>query len=53
MFFSRGERDHIIRDEKDYRNHLAYIYHNAIKHGYVQEPEQWKWMWIEGMERPH
>ena len=45
-------RDHIIRDRRDFDNHLQYIYNNAAKHGLVEEPEQWRWMWVEGMDQP-
>ena len=41
--------DHIIRNERDYFNHLNYIYYNAVKHGLVRYPEDWPFMWIEGM----
>jgi REP element-mobilizing transposase RayT len=44
--------DHIIRDEKDFQNHLNYIYNNAVKHHLVENPEDWKWMWIIGMKKP-
>ena len=44
--------DHIIRNERDYFNHLNYIYHNAVKHGLVGDPEDWPFMWIEGMLEP-
>jgi putative transposase len=27
--------DHIIRDERDFRNHLDYIHYNPVKHGLV------------------
>jgi hypothetical protein len=45
-------RDHIIRDERDYNNHLQYIYNNALKHGLVDNPEGYLYMWIEGMLEP-
>ncbi len=45
-------RDHVIRDENDYLNHLEYIYGNAVKHGLVGEPEQYPFMWIIGMLEP-
>ena len=33
--------EHAIRDEKDYENHLNYIYYNPVKHGYVKTPAEW------------
>lgn len=37
-------RDHLIRDERDYPNHLEYIKKQPLKH---QLPER-KWYWIMG-----
>ena len=45
----RGERgiwqrrywEHAIRDERDYRAHLAYCWFNPIKHGLVAQAEDW------------
>lgn len=34
--------DHVIRDAKDFKKHLDYIHYNPVKHGYVTEPEEWK-----------
>ncbi|MFQ5400056.1 MAG: transposase [Anaerolineae bacterium] len=36
-----GFWDHVIRDERDYKNHLDYIHHNPVKHGYVTRPEDY------------
>lgn len=33
--------DHIIRDDRDFENHLHYIHYNPVKHGYVTAPEDW------------
>ena len=33
--------DHIIRDERDYMNHVHYIHFNPVKHGYVENPCDW------------
>jgi putative transposase len=33
--------DHIIRDEKDLHQHFDYIHWNPVKHGVVQDPEDW------------
>jgi len=35
--------EHTIRDEKDYREKRTYMYNNPVKHGYVQNPELWKY----------
>ena len=35
--------DHIIRDERDFENHIYYIHHNPIKAGYVKQAEEWPW----------
>jgi putative transposase len=34
--------DHIIRDDRDFENHLCYIHFNPVKHGYVSDPRDWK-----------
>ncbi|MCB8975224.1 MAG: transposase, partial [Ardenticatenaceae bacterium] len=33
--------DHVIRDERDYLNHLHYIHYNPVKHGLVIKPEDY------------
>lgn len=33
--------DHVIRDERDYLNHLHYIHYNPVKHGLVTRPEDY------------
>ncbi|MEM9937997.1 MAG: transposase [Pseudomonadota bacterium] len=33
--------EHLIRDEKDLENHVNYIHHNPVKHGYVTNPDNW------------
>jgi putative transposase len=35
--------DHIIRDQEDMNRHLDYIHYNALKHGYVKNPFDWKY----------
>lgn len=45
----RGERgiwqrrfwEHYIRDDDDFRNHIAYCYYNPVKHGLVQSMRDW------------
>ena len=33
--------EHTIRDERDYRRHIDYIYINPIKHGWVSRVQDW------------
>ncbi len=33
--------DHVIRDERDYENHLDYIHINPVNHGYVDRAIDW------------
>ncbi len=33
--------EHCIRDERDYRNHMAYCWGNPVKHGLVEQPADW------------
>ncbi|MCX7091372.1 MAG: transposase [Legionellales bacterium] len=35
--------EHLIRNEHDLKNHIDYIHYNPVKHGYVQQPAQWKY----------
>jgi len=47
---SKGERgiwqrrfwEHVVRDEKDFENHLNYILYNPVKHGYVTKAADWR-----------
>jgi REP element-mobilizing transposase RayT len=48
--WQKSFRDHIIRDDNDFSNHLDYVFNNALKHGLVKESEEWTWMWVESME---
>jgi putative transposase len=46
---AKGERgiwqrrywEHVIRDERDLRNHIDYIHFNPVKHGWAQRPGDW------------
>ena len=46
---AKGERgiwqrrywEHLIRDERDLRNHIDYIHFNPVKHGWTQRPGDW------------
>jgi REP element-mobilizing transposase RayT len=35
-------RDHVIRNEKDFFNHLNYIYYNCVKHNICSDPEKYR-----------
>ena len=40
--WQRRFRQHMIRDEDDFRRHFDYIHYNPVKHGYVNRPHDWK-----------
>ena len=35
--------DHMIRDDRDFETHVNYIHHNPVKHGLVEDPDDWPW----------
>jgi len=35
--------EHTIRDEKDFREKLQYMYHNPVKHHHVDSAKDWKY----------
>ena len=35
--------EHTIRNEKDMLEKMQYLYHNPIKHGYVDEADRWEY----------
>ena len=41
-FWQKRFWDHVIRDDRDFENHLDYIHVNPVKHGYVQDPRNWQ-----------
>jgi len=41
--------DRIIRDQEDLNIHLNYILYNPVKHGYVDDPKDYKMVWVRGM----
>jgi putative transposase len=41
-FWQKRFWDHVIRDDRDFENHLHYIHLNPVKHGYVKDPRDWK-----------
>jgi putative transposase len=40
-FWQKRFWDHVIRDDRDFENHLHYIHFNPVKHGLVTDPRQW------------
>lgn len=36
-----GNWEHTIRDDEDFARHVDYIHFNAVKHGYVERPQDW------------
>ena len=48
---NKGERgiwqrrywEHLIRDERDYEQHVNYIHYTPVKHGYVERAVEWKY----------
>lgn len=32
-----------LRDDADFAAHLEYCWFNPVKHGYVDQPEEWQW----------
>lgn len=35
--------EHQIRDENDLQRHVDYVHYNPVKHGLVQDVEDWPW----------
>ncbi|RPH59407.1 MAG: transposase [Chloroflexi bacterium] len=42
IFWQKRFWDHVIRDDRDFENHLHYIHNNPVKHGYVADARDWK-----------
>lgn len=40
-FWQKRFWDHVIRDDRDFENHLHYIHYNPVKHGFVEDPRDW------------
>jgi len=38
--------EHLIRDDRDYANHVEYIHNNPVKHGYVNKAQDWQYSTI-------
>jgi putative transposase len=41
-FWQKRFWDHVIRDDRDFENHLHYVHYNPVKHGLVKDPRDWK-----------
>jgi putative transposase len=41
-FWQKRFWDHVIRDDRDFENHLHYTHYNPVKHGYAKDPREWK-----------
>jgi putative transposase len=51
-FWQKRFWDHVIRNDRDFENHLHYIHCNPVKHGYLKDPRDWKYSsYIEWEER--
>ena len=35
--------EHLLRDERDFRQHLDYLHGNPLKHGLVEQVADWPW----------
>ena len=48
--------EHQIRDERDLQRHIDYIHYNPVKHGLVENVEDWPWSsyhhWVREMPYP-
>ncbi len=41
-FWQKRFWDHVLRDDRDFENHLHYVHYNPVKHGLVRDPRDWK-----------
>ena len=41
--WQRRFREHAIRDEADWRDHIDYVHYNPVRHGHVRPPGDWRW----------
>jgi len=41
LLWQKRYYEHTIRNEKDRLEKMQYIYHNPVKHGYVNAPDDW------------
>ena len=42
--------DRIIRDDEEYLGKMNYIVNNPLKAGFVEKPEDYRWLFFEGSE---
>jgi putative transposase len=35
--------EHLIRDDRDWQQHVEYIHYNPVKHGLARAPVEWKY----------
>jgi len=38
--------DHVLRSEESLREKIEYIRQNAVRRGLVEQPEQYRWLWV-------
>ena len=43
VIWQRRFWEHLIRDDRDFKNHADYIHYNPVKHGLVTEPRSWEY----------
>jgi putative transposase len=48
----------MLKDERDFRNHLDYVHFNPVNHGYVSCPHKWEYSSFQrsveqGLYEPH
>ena len=46
MIWQRRFWEHLIRDDRDFRNHCDYIHFNPVKHGLAETPVGWPYSTI-------
>lgn len=44
--WQKGFYDHVIRDDRDFRNHVEYIRFNPVRAGLCQTPEEYPFLFI-------
>jgi putative transposase len=42
-FWQKRFWDHVIRDDRDFENHLHYLHYNPVKHRYATDPRIWEY----------
>ena len=41
--WQRRFHDHLVRDDRDFEQHLDYLLHNPVRHGHASCPHAWPW----------